>query len=279
MGTNEETAAEVERYLATGRYDVLFRAWTGVHILDRANRGHAAMLEALTEEVKRRDAGAAIPPALAGLDLTALARRKAEPMVRGLFPKAEQDVVLGLVEKSVVFVTPDSIESVLVACDDLSSAWDIANLYLASINAERLGKNASRLVGLSEELTCYVSVAYFEEEDPFADFVVHEIAHLFHNNRRQSLGLPETRKRKCVLDIDYRKRETFAYACEAYSRIMEHSNTPAERRALAEEFAGLGVADDRVNDEEVAGLVRAACERRNGWEIILAHCAPRQSRR
>lgn len=30
------------------------------------------------------------------------------------------------------------------------------------------------------------------EEDEFADFVVHEAAHVFHNTKRRTLGLPET---------------------------------------------------------------------------------------
>jgi hypothetical protein len=53
---------------------------------------------------------------------------------------------------------------------------------------------------------------YFRHEDPFADFVVHEIAHIFHNCKRRAAGLPETRMRDWLLDIDFRKRETFAYA-------------------------------------------------------------------
>ena len=269
-----DAAGEIKRYLETGKHDMLFPGWSGENTIDRLNRGHAAMLNALVDEVKRRAGTPHIPVGVQGLDLVAFGRRKAEPMVRGLFPKAEQDIVLVLVERSVVFVTPDTVETVLMGCDDLSSAWNVANLYLISVDAEPLGRNAPSLVGLSEELTCYVSIAYFEDKDPDADFVVHEIAHLFHNNRRQSIGLPETRTRKCLLDIDYRKRETFAYACEAYSRILERAGTPAERRALARESDGFNVSDDRVDQAQVASLVRAACERRNGWKVILAHCAP-----
>ena len=44
-----------------------------------------------------------------------------------------------------------------------------------------LGEDAPNLVGLSEETTCYVSPEYFAEDDPFADFIVHEAAHIFHN--------------------------------------------------------------------------------------------------
>jgi len=268
-----DIATEIRRYLETGEHDMLFLAWTGENTVDRLNRGHAAMLDALVAEVKRRAGKPAMPPALQGLDLVAFGRRKAEPMVRGLFPKKEQDAVLALLERSLVFVTPDNIESVLLNSEWLSTAWTIANLYLASVNAELLGKDAHKIDGLSEETVCYVSITYFEEEHPFADFVVHEAAHIFHNCKRRTAGLKETRTREWLLDIDFRKRETFAYACEAYSRILERSRTPADRRALAQEFDGFNVDDDRVNSDEVAKLVRAACARRNGWKAILAHCS------
>ncbi len=39
------------------------------------------------------------------------------------------------------------------------------------------------------------------------------------------MGPPETHQREWLLDIDFRKRETFAYACEAYSRILEAGST------------------------------------------------------
>jgi hypothetical protein len=232
------------------------------------------MLEALVGEVKRRAGTPEVPAGAEGLDLVGFGRAKAEPMVRGLFPKAEQDMVLSLLERSVVFLTPDSIESVLMGSEWLSSAWKLANLYLASVGAELLGDDAPRIVGFSEDTTCFVSLDYFRHDDPFADFVVHEVAHLFHNCKRRTAGLKETRTREWLLDIDYRKRETFAYACEAYSRILERAPRAADRMALAKQFAGFSVNDDRANPVEIAAIVRAACNRRNGWNAILARCAP-----
>jgi hypothetical protein len=168
---------------------------------------------------------------------------------------------------------------VLIGQSFLHSAWDIANLYLGAVDAEPLSHDALPLLGLSEDQTCYVSPAYFREPDPFADFVVHEVAHIFHNTRRQTAGLPETR-RKYLLDIHYSKRETFAYACEAYSRVLQRAREPARRRALAQEFRGFGVTDDRVAPAEVVDIVRAACGHRNGWKLILTRCAaPAAARR
>jgi hypothetical protein len=137
-------------------------------------------------------------------------------MVRGLFPRTGQDAVLAMLEQSVVFLTKENIERLLLGYGFDSSAWTLVNLYLASLGAELLTENAPLLVGLSEETTCYVSPEYFAEDDPFADFIVHEAAHIFHNCKRVTIGLPETRTKEWSLDIEHRKRETFAYSCEAY---------------------------------------------------------------
>jgi hypothetical protein len=51
-----------------------------------------------------------------------------------------------------------------------------------------------------------------------------------------------------LLDIEYRKRETFAYSCEAYARVLERGKSPAERRALSEEFGrSMSISDERVD--------------------------------
>ncbi|WP_426747459.1 hypothetical protein VZQ01_08285 [Myxococcus faecalis] len=212
---------------------------------------------------------------LRGLDIVALTRRKVAPMVRGLFPALEQGAVISLLEKSVVFLTSTNISHVLRQSSWLSTAWDLANLYLLSVGAELLGEEAPLLLGLSEGTTCYVSLSYFDETSPFADYLVHEAAHVFHNCKRRTAGLPETRRREWLLDIDYRKRETFAYACEAYSRILETGGSRQARMALADDYvASAAPCDERVSVSEVLEFVREAAAARNGWKHILARCAP-----
>jgi len=159
------------------------------------------------------------------------------------------------------------------------SAWDLANLYLGSIGAPLLGPDAPKIVGLSEETTCYVSLTYFHEGDPFDDFVVHEAAHIFHNCKRRTIGLAETRKREWLLDIQYRKRETFAYACEAYTRILERAPKLQDRPGLAIEYASkVRVSAERVDPVEVNSILADACAARNGWKVILGRCAPEKSK-
>ena len=276
------TTDEVERYLLTGSSDPLYAVWPG-NILERATRAHDDLRGALINEIRRREARRklAMP---ARLDAVALTRAKVEPMVRGLFPPAERLVVLAMLEKAVIFLTPENIEAVLLEESFNYSAWTLANLYLAGLGAELLSQDAPNLVGLSQDTTCYVSPQYFNERDRFADFIVHEAAHVFHNCKRSTLGLRETRSKVWLLDIEYRKRETFAYSCESYARILELGTSPAARQALADEFSRtVCISDERVNGGEVARIVGAAEAARNGWKVILAQCAsthrPSASRR
>jgi hypothetical protein len=87
-------------------------------------------------------------------------------MVRGLFPVHEQDTVLDVLGRSVVFLTPATIDAVLEQTPWLSTAWDLANLYLAGVGAELLADDAPNLLGLSEGTTCYLSAEYFGASGP-----------------------------------------------------------------------------------------------------------------
>ena len=270
---------EVERYLRTGDSDENFLGWPGRDYLARAEAKHRILREALVEGVRDLEKGCHAVPIQKGIDVAHLARAKALPMVKGLFPAAEQEPILRLLAGSVTFVTRDNIQELLTGTTWHRTAWDLANIYLGSIGARRLGDAESDVVGLSEETTCYVSLAYFKEADPFADFIVHEMAHVFHNWKRESVGLPHTRYREWLLAIDYSKRETFAYACEAYSRILERARDGAERRLLLSEYVSRGVPTaETVQQEELVSALTEATLARNGWKRILQRCAPaRQS--
>lgn len=273
--TSRTTAEDTERFLRTGETDPYAAACSG----DRRNGYKQArhdLREALIAEVRRRTPSKLVPSLPA--DIVGLTRRKVEPMVRGLLPQAEQPVVLSTLERSVVFLTPSNIETLLHEEMYHHSAWILANMYLASLDLELLGPEAPQLVGYSQNTTCFVSARYFEGGNLFADFVVHEAAHIFHNCKRETLGLPFTRRREWLLEIDYRQRETFAYACEAYSRILELADSPVRRRQLAAEFSDtVRIADERADATEVAAIVCEAAMTRNGWKSILRRCRPRRA--
>ena len=263
-------AGEIERYLRTGQTDPYMAAWPGTWG-ERAQRSRHELRTALIREVNRISSGrrSAIPLQ----DSMALVRCKVRPMVHGLFPPSERDAVLTVLDHSVVFITSGNIEQLLLEQRWDRTAWNLANLHLDSLGAELLSPDAERLDGLSEETTCYVSTAHFERQEPFADFVVHEVSHIFHNCKRANVGLSRTRRGEWLLDIAFHKRETFAYACEAYSRVVERARDMPGRRWLAERFEARDHCSDlRVDLGELTTIVREAARVRNGWRVILKSC-------
>ena len=112
--TQRTVAQEIERYLRTGESDPYRSAWSG-GFLQREERAHDDLRNALVREIRRLTAGLSQEP-LPESDTVSLTREKVEPMVRGLFPKVEQDLVLAMLERSVIFVTGANIESLRLEC-------------------------------------------------------------------------------------------------------------------------------------------------------------------
>lgn len=271
--TDSNPKSAIDRFLQTGDYDQLFGCFEGANVLDRIAQGNKVLVAALLAELrsrvgKRRNAKHVELPN----DMRAFAREKVSPMVRGLFPSKEVDRVVSLLEDSVVFLTPQTIEEVLLN-EDLTTAWDLANLYLLSVGAKLLSDEAPKIVGLSVEAKCYVSMTYFADTEPFADYVVHEAAHVFHNMKRTTLGLPSTRNKEWLLPISYLKRETFAYACEAYSCILALSDRKQVRRENLERHKSFRPSNDQVDADEYHEILAEAIDRRNGWRTILDRCS------
>ena len=94
---NSQQQTEVDDFLATGKYDNLFELWPGNTFLDRAITGTHVLRHALYSEISRRVGPVPISGhCVAALDIDV--RAKFTPMVRGLFSKAEQPIVLDLLE-------------------------------------------------------------------------------------------------------------------------------------------------------------------------------------
>jgi len=84
---------------------------------------------------------------------------------------------------------------------------------------------------------------------------------------------PHTLFKEWLLDIAYAKRETFAYACETYGRIVEQAQGTAGRRLLAQYARSPKPSDETVDSEELIDILTEAVEARNGWKRILARCS------
>jgi hypothetical protein len=118
---------------------------------------------------------------------------------------------------------------------------------------------------------------YFADKDPFADYVTHEVAHVFHNCKRETVGLPYSHSRGWLLEISFAHRETFAYACEAYGRILEQAGRKQRRHSLLTQYArGPAPSDDRVEPTKLLDILAEAVDARNGWKRILARCSSRK---
>ena len=276
MGTPQWTDSEVTRYLRTGEYDSFFVGWPGSNLSDIATRASQRLRSALVAETMRRSRGFESVSCLP-VDLYVWNSEKLKPMVDGLFDPSERATVIRLLSDNVVFVTRANLEKILMVERWLSTAWDVANIFLESVKAPTLSGQPCNIVGLSQETRCYVSMKYFDETDPFADFVVHEAAHVFHNSKRVACRLAASARTDYILDIDYRMRETFAYACEAWSRISSAAHCRGERKALILQHADRGLpSDDRVNHDEYLDVLFDAARAHNGWQRIAKRCEPRQ---
>lgn len=130
-------------------------------------------------------------------------------------------------------------------------------------------------VGMNDRLDSYIIADEVFPSVPFMDVFVHEAAHAFHNCKRARLGLEATRHREWLLNIAYGKRETFAYACEAYSCIVADAHSVRDRLSYLEELRrSPPPPDDRVDYAEYLQILAHAIEGRNGWRRILTACAP-----
>lgn len=270
---NLQIDSEVKRYLFTGDADSFGDNWPGNNFIERARSAHHHLRSTLNEEVRKRTQKLSPIEMPAIEDLQNFARQKIDPMVKGLFPESERESVLKALTSSIVFITPISIYEIIQNTRWHKTAWDLANLYLLSLDADLLGKDAPNIVGLSEETTCYISPSYFHEQDRFADFLVHEAAHIFHNCKRATIGLKETRTKEWLLPVAFGLRETFAFSCEAYSRILALGPTPNARKLLLDEHRKTFSRDfDCIEYDIYWRCLEAAVAKRNGWKEILTIC-------
>jgi hypothetical protein len=271
-------ANNIDRYLQTGEHDPLFVGFPGSDHFDRIGRGYRVLADALVAEVHSRAPGeAAEVPAPFPTDVSAFAQQRIEPMVQGLFRRTDRVAVTKLLADSVVFITPGTVDS-LIEREDPHSAWLIANIFLRSIGLDAISDQAPPIVGFSVSTTCYVSLEYFHKKSAsaYSDYVVHEAAHIFHNARRRDAGLLGKKEDDWLLPIEFSMRETFAYACEAYSRICA-LGLQARRESLEKLRRLPPPADERVNTDEYFAILTSALDRRNGWKSILEGCSEQRS--
>lgn len=230
--------------------------------------------DALIAQVRARAAHAisrvpAAPPALPRLIHTRTA-----PMIAGLFAPDVRPAISALVERSVVVLTPDTIAEVLRSERWLATAERLADLYLHSLGCEPLSADAPAIDGLSQDAICFLGVQTLVEAAPLSDALVHEVAHLLHTVRPETIGLCGRARQERLVDVAYRRRELFAYACEALGWLCLHGRSRRDRIELFERHAfSAAPSDPRVDCDEYVHLVRAALASPRSWSMIARHCA------
>ena len=122
-------------------------------------------------------------------------------------------------------------------------------------------------MGVSGGEFAHVRWSATRTEDPYSDVIVHEVAHLLHYLKPEHNGLHVRRRQEMFVDVEFRHRELFALACEAYSRVTRHRDRQS-RISFAEKMQEDAFSFPTGRIEEVAALVLAAARARNGWQVI-----------
>lgn len=264
------SASTIERFLRTSD-----ETWDG------AGSGQFTTAQFQNNEAYRRAAKTALRtlfhilanllPAEAQLaprvDPTAI-RARVEPMVRGLVQEEWQEIALReFVARTFVLNfrgAMAAMEVELPSCD-MESAWRILWALYGDYGL-RPDDIKMTCDGLAGDYA-HVRWSAYETKDPYSDVVVHETAHLLHYLKPRNFGLHMRRHQERFVDIEFNHRELFAYACEAYSRVVLHGPRKA-RISFAEKMPEGAFSFPRGEIKDVAALVMDAARARNGWRVI-----------
>jgi hypothetical protein len=226
-------AEQVERFLATG-------AWAG------GRHGVAPMRELLTRIVAWRAARApglrSRPPA----DPAAVVRDRIGSLIEGLFDPIDAATLIAVIPTRVRVLTPSTFPAAALAVP-LSTAWDLANLLLDDLRVPTLSDDVPQLDGICAAGCAWVLPRAFAAS-PHSDVLVHEVAHLLHLLRRDEVGLSGE---GLLIGVPPRRRETFAYACEAWAIALRAGG-------LQPEAPPLGQDDARVDRKRLERLLAEA---------------------
>lgn len=206
-------------------------------------------------------------------------RRRIEPMVNGLVLTDQREAALReIVAKTFVLNfqgAKAAIEAELSTCFT-GSAWRI----LWALFEDHGLKPKSVIVGCDGLAGDFAHVRWsaYETKDPYSDVVVHEGAHMLHYLKPGHYGLRERRSQERFVDVEFVHRELFAFACEAYSRVVQYDGR-SSRVTFAEKMREGAFSFPRAHLDEVADLVLSAARARNGWRVICEATEIRRTRR
>jgi hypothetical protein len=196
-------------------------------------------------------------------------RQRIEPMVKGLVQRNWREVALRELTRRTFILNFHGARAAIEAelsTGFLGTAWQIVWAFFGDYGLKpdevEVGYD-----GISGGAFAHVRWAVYESHDPYCDVVVHEAAHLLHYLKPEQFGLRARRGQERFVDVEFRQRELFAYACEAYSRAILHRPC-ASRISFVEKMPedATSFAEDHL--DQVVALVLIAARARNGWRVI-----------
>lgn len=249
----------IERFLTTGRLPRSWPDWDGPPAV-RRREAEAAARDVLARIVRWRARRAPLAIGDGPADPAPVVVARARPMVEGLFPPEEAAAVLACLPRCVRVVTPARFAE-LVADLSPRTGWDLANLLLDAMGAPPLADDSPALEGISHAAAGYVLPAAFTPGDT-SDVLVHELAHVLHSVPRARAGLSPGGAP--LLVVAPARRETFAWACEVWSRLQL---APDPARAVAGYCESSAAADPRVDRILLQHVLTRAAEG-DGWASV-----------
>ena len=206
-------------------------------------------------------------------------RQRIESMVSGQVQAEWRDVALREITARTFILnlagTREALEAELSTCD-MGSAWRV----LWALFGDHGLKPDDIDVGCDGLAGDYAHVRWsaYQTDDPYSDVVVHEAAHMLHYLKPSHHGFKVRRGQERFVDVEFVHRELFAYACEAYSRVVLQGARKS-RIAFAEKMLDEAFSFPRTELKEVAALVLDAARARNGWRVIREASVIRRTRR
>ena len=206
-------------------------------------------------------------------------RQRIEPMVSGLVQADWRDVALCEITARMFILnlagTRMAVEAELSTCF-MGSAWRVLWPLFEDYGLKPDDINVG-CDGLAGDYA-HVRWSAYQTDEPYSDVVVHEAAHMLHYLKPSHHGFHVRRGQERFVDIEFHHRELFAYACEAYSRVVLHGDRKS-RIAFAEEMPDAAFSFPQTEIKEVAALVLSAARARNGWRLIREATVIRRPRR
>jgi len=159
-------------------------------------------------------------------------QRRLEPMVMGLVQSDWQEVALReLTARTFVL----NFQGAAAALDtELSSGYvggDTTGWRILWVCFDDYGLKPERIKLPYDGVACnfaHVRWSSYQTKDPYSDAVVHEAAHLLHDLKPRHYALHVRRHQERFVDVEFRHYELFAFACEAYSRVVRHGGQIAD---------------------------------------------------